>query len=413
MQADMQDLQAPTLLIVDDTPANLDLIARGFECEGVRVLVAQDGEEGLGRAKFVRPDLILLDVMLPGIDGFEVCRRLQADEHTRTIPVIFMTALLDIESKVTAFQAGAVDYVTKPFQIDEITARVRTHLKLREMQTMLAERNEHLQREIEERKVAECELRAYREGLEHQVAERTAALRNSERRLEESLARLRDLAAHRERAREEERMRIARELHDELGQALTALRMKIALLRVEFGQDNPALTHHVGKMNELVDRTIGVVRGVASALRPAALDMGVVPALEWLVKEFRANSDIDCELVAPEPSLGLGDGVDLAIFRVAQESLTNVTRHARASSVRMTLQARDDQCTLEVCDDGCGFAPDDIEHDKFGLVGMRERVEMLGGEFFIASAPGEGTALRVRLPAANRWRNNDKNSDRR
>ena len=400
MQIDSPFPRRPTILIVDDTPANLDVIAKGLERDGVRVVVAQDGEEGLRRATFVHPDLILLDIMLPGMDGFEVCRRLQQNERTRAIPVIFMTALLDIESKVAAFKSGAVDYVTKPFQIDEVTARVRTHLNLREMQTMLAERNERLQREIEERKVAERKLQAYREGLELQVADRTAALRESEQRLEESLVRVRELAAHRERAREEERMRIARELHDELGQALTALRMKIALLRVEFGQDNPALTRHVGRMNELLDRTIGVVRGVSSALRPAALDMGVVPALEWLVKEFRAHSDIDCELVAPEPSLGLGDGVELAIFRVAQESLTNVTRHARASSVRMTLQARDDQCMLEVRDDGCGFAPDTVERDKFGLVGMRERVEMLGGEFSIASMPGEGTALRVRLPAA-------------
>jgi signal transduction histidine kinase len=399
MQADPQEAQRPTILIVDDTPANLDLIARGFEREGVRVLVAQDGEEALGRAAFVMPDLILLDIMLPGIDGFEVCRRLKADERTRAIPVIFMTALLDIDSKVTAFKAGAVDYVTKPFQIDEVTARVWTHLKLREMQTMLAERNERLQREIEERKVAERKLLAYREGLEHQVAERTAALRESERRLEESYVRLRELAAYRERAREQERMRIARELHDDLGQALTALRMKIALLRVEFGHDNPTLTYHVGKMNELVDRTIGVVRGVSSALRPAALDMGIVPALEWLVKEFRAHSGIDCELVTPERSLDLDDGVELAIFRVAQESLTNVTRHARASSVHMTLRTRDDDCLLEIVDDGCGFAPDSIERDKFGLVGMRERVEMLGGEFSIASAPGQGTTLRVRLPA--------------
>jgi len=400
MQPDAPYPRRPTILIVDDTPANLDVIAKGFEHDGVRVVVAQDGEEGLRRATFVHPDLILLDIMLPGIDGFEVCRRLRQDERTRAIPVIFMTALLDIDSKVTAFKAGAVDYVTKPFQIDEVTARVWTHLNLREMQTMLAERNERLQREIEERKVAERQLQAYREGLELQVAERTAALRESEQRLEESYVRLRDLAAYRERAREEERMRIARELHDELGQALTALRMKIALLRIEFGHDNPGITRHVGKMNELVDRTIGVVRGVSSALRPAVLDMGVVPALEWLVKEFRAHSDIDCELLAPEPTLGLGDGVELAIFRVAQESLTNVTRHARASAVRMTLQVRDDRCVLEVSDDGCGFAPDGVERNKFGLVGMRERVEMLGGEFSIASAPGEGTALRVRLPAA-------------
>ena len=398
------DDDVQTILIVDDTPANLDVIVRSLERDGIRVLVACDGEEGLQRAEYVQPDLILLDVMLPGMDGFEVCRRLQISEKTCFIPVIFMTALLDVESKMAGFRAGAVDYVTKPFQIDEMSARVKTHLNLREMQRMLAEQNLRLQTEILERKEVERQLQIYRDGLELQVAARTAELRESERRLEESYARLRELSAHRESAREDERMRIARELHDELGQTLTALRMKIALLRLEFGQDNPVLIEHVKHMNELVDRTIGVVRGVSSELRPAALDMGIVPALEWLVKEFRQQSDMACELLAPASGMALDANVELAIFRITQESLTNAIRHSEAHCVTVTLDVRDGQCFLEVRDDGCGFDPATIGKKKFGLVGMRERAEMLEGELHIASAPAAGTTLEVRIPIEKQTR---------
>jgi PAS domain S-box-containing protein len=119
-----------TLLIVDDTPANLAVVVEGLEAHGFRVVIAQDGEEGLERARFVQPDLVLLDVMMPGMDGFEVCRRLKGLPDTREIPVIFMTSLTDVQDKVTGFRVGAVDYVTKPLQIEEVVARITTHLSL-------------------------------------------------------------------------------------------------------------------------------------------------------------------------------------------------------------------------------------------------------------------------------------------
>lgn len=149
-----------TILIVDDTPANLSVVVDHLEDEGLEVAVAQRGEEALRRAEFIRPDLILLDVMMPGIDGFETCRLLKANEATRAIPVIFMTALADIHDKVQAFAAGGVDYVSKPFQIEELLARVRTHLDLRSTQHELAERNGALQEEIVARRHAEEALRA-------------------------------------------------------------------------------------------------------------------------------------------------------------------------------------------------------------------------------------------------------------
>ena len=139
------DVRGRTILIVDDIPANLAIAVNYLEDNSFNVLVAQDGKEGLERAQLVQPDLILLDVMMPGLDGFQTCRRLKSIESTRDIPVIFMTALTDTSDKVKAFEAGAVDYVNKPFQVEELLARIKTHLTLRAMQEQLVAQNAKLQ----------------------------------------------------------------------------------------------------------------------------------------------------------------------------------------------------------------------------------------------------------------------------
>lgn len=133
-----------TILIVDDLPANLSVMVDHLETYGFQVLVAQDGEEALQRSEFASPDLILLDVTMPGMDGFEVCRRLKQIPATRQIPVIFMTALTDTASTVTGFEAGAVDYITKPFKIAEVLARVNTHLAAQAMRRQLLRHNVEL-----------------------------------------------------------------------------------------------------------------------------------------------------------------------------------------------------------------------------------------------------------------------------
>lgn len=152
----MQASEISTILIVDDTPANVRVVAEYLGSHGYTVMVAEDGEEGLERARFGQPDLILLDVMMPGWDGFETCRRLQADPVTSGIPVIFMTALSDINDKIRAYDAGAVDYVTKPFHAEEVLARVSTHLNLRATQRQLLARSQELARSN-----AELERMAY------------------------------------------------------------------------------------------------------------------------------------------------------------------------------------------------------------------------------------------------------------
>jgi diguanylate cyclase (GGDEF)-like protein/PAS domain S-box-containing protein len=179
----------PRILIIDDIPANVGVIVDILETEGYRVLVATDGTEGVRRAETERPDLILLDVMMPGVDGFAVCRRLKSSAQTNHIPVIFMTALDDLQDKLAGFAAGAVDYLAKPLQIAEVVTRARTHLELGALRRQLAAQNQ--------------ELRAARDELEQRVQSRTAALRaeveerrRAEHELQKSFEQIHDLYNH-------------------------------------------------------------------------------------------------------------------------------------------------------------------------------------------------------------------------
>ncbi len=167
------------ILVVDDTPTNLGFLVDFLAQSGFDVSVATSGEIALRQLQHEQPDLILLDVMMPGIDGFETCRRLKADMATRHIPVIFMTALTDTADKVRGLTSGSVDYVTKPLQQEEVLARVRTHLEVRRLQRLLEEQNAALQAEVEMRQQAQRALEQSNEDLERRVSERTAALQTA------------------------------------------------------------------------------------------------------------------------------------------------------------------------------------------------------------------------------------------
>ncbi|HMR65751.1 MAG TPA: response regulator, partial [Anaerolineae bacterium] len=149
------------ILIIDDEPTNLAVLFQYLDQHGYEVFVAENGKSGLGRIQPARPDIILLDVLMPGIDGFETCQRLKENAETRSIPVIFMTALSDTAHKVKGFQVGAVDFVTKPFQYEELLMRLKTHLTIVNLQRELQQRNTFLEQEITQRKHAEQKLQAY------------------------------------------------------------------------------------------------------------------------------------------------------------------------------------------------------------------------------------------------------------
>jgi DNA-binding NtrC family response regulator len=159
----------PRVLIVDDEPLNLELLSQELEVLGFEVDEARSGEEALQRTAEHPPDVILLDVMMPGMDGFEVCRRLKATQSTRDVRVIFMTALSELEDKITAFEVGGVDYVTKPFQVEEVLARVGTHVELRRTARELAERNRRLEEEIERHRRARQTIEYLREEIETEL----------------------------------------------------------------------------------------------------------------------------------------------------------------------------------------------------------------------------------------------------
>lgn len=220
----------------------------------------------------------------------------------------------------------------------------------------------------------------------------------AEQRLYESYELLRELASRRETAREEERKRIARELHDELGQQLTALRMGASALRMRFGRENPAVAEAIQNLLPLADTTMQVVRDVVASLRPAVLDAGIVAALEWVTAEFSRTSDAVCHLCVPEEQVSLAEDGSIAVFRIVQEALTNIARHAHARHVFVTLEQVEDYCVLDIRDDGKGFDPVAIRRRSFGLAGMKERAMMLGGEISLTSSPGQGTCITVRVP---------------
>ena len=228
--------------------------------------------------------------------------------------------------------------------------------------------------------------------------------RRAEDRLSSSEAQLRDLAARLVSVREEERKHIARELHDELGQQLTALKIDLRTLQRRLPGVAPDLPARLDAMLGLVDATIVTTQRLAAELRPGILDdLGLVPAIQWQVEEFARRSGIAADLQITGETLRLDDGIATAAFRVLQESLTNVARHARATAVAVRLQLTPTSLSLEVQDDGVGIPPArrDDPH-ALGLLGMRERAVRWGGEFAIEPRDGGGTIVRLRVPLPQR-----------
>ena len=225
--------------------------------------------------------------------------------------------------------------------------------------------------------------------------------KSAEKALREHQLMLRELAAHHDAVREGERAHIAREIHDELGQALTALKMELSLVSMKFGEAAPQIREPVEELKERVDAIIQTVRDVATALRPAALDFGILPGVEWLVEEFQKRSGIRCTVSVTGGDIVLGEDRSIVLFRILQESLTNISRHAKARKVEILFDHDAERVRLDVQDDGIGFDVGAARGRKtFGLLGMRERAIMLRGEMNITSAPGRGSRVSVSMAIA-------------
>lgn len=372
------------ILIVDDTPANLGVIVDYLRHYGFGIMIARSGESALQKARYAPPDIILLDVLMPDMDGFETCRQLKADEITKDIPVIFMTSLTSPEDKVKGFEAGAVDYVTKPLYQEEVLARITTHLRLRDLTLSLQEKNRQL----------ELSSRTERERMFEAVNQQREQLRNLANRLTE--------------VQEAERKQLARELHDHLGQVLTAIRINSKAINYELPSDcDPKIRERLNEISTLTDQTMEEIRELSINLRPPMLDdLGLVPTLRWYIKQYANRLNIEAKFDV----LGLADRLtselETTFFRVVQEALTNIARHAQATSVHVRLHRKGSAVVALIEDNGQGFDVAKVMARKSttsgtGLLGMRERVTLLGGYFDIQSRPGHGAQLRVEIPQEN------------
>jgi len=232
-------------------------------------------------------------------------------------------------------------------------------------------------------------------GIQRDVTDRNVATEQ----LEASREQLRALATRLQKVREEERTDIAREIHDELGQALTGLKLDVAWMKHRLPRDHE-LAAQCGSIIQHIDQTLSAVRRIATALRPSVLDhLGLAAALEWQGQEFGARTGIEVEMELSTDSGAIPDDLSSSAFRILQESLTNVARHANARRVKVRFEQTPALLTLEIHDDGVGICVDCLEGTaSLGLVGMRERAVASGGEFSVSGQPARGTTVLLRVP---------------
>ncbi len=348
------------ILLLEDHATDAELVRQALKRGGLRFVWRHADNKRAFTRELERfaPDLILSDFALPGFDGYTALR-LARDKRPDT-PFIFVTGTLGEEVAIETLKKGATDYVLK-HRLTRLVPSV--HRALREA------------RERAERKHAEAQLR-----LSHQQ--------------------LRALSVHLQNVREQERMRIAREVHDELGQALTGLKLQLTWLANRLPERPGALHEKARFIAERIDGTIQTVRRIATELRPGVLDSaGLVAALEWQAQEFQNQTGIRCRVRSSLRDTPWDQNLNTTFFRIFQETLTNIIRHSDATRADVRLFEAGGRFVLEVQDNGRGILERDIQDPRsIGLLGMRERAALLGGEVQFQGAPGQGTTVTVRIP---------------
>jgi signal transduction histidine kinase len=341
------------ILIVDDDPIGITTLESILDGQGHQIISAQNGPAALQMADEFMPDLILLDVMMPGMNGFEVCRRLRLSPKLAEVPIIILTALDDRASRLQGIEAGADDFLTKPADRQELRLRVRTILRLDRYRT----------------------LSIQRENL-RKMAERVVT------------------------AQEQERRRLSRELHDDLGQALIAHTLRLRSLQMELPMQTEPLSMEFDELIADTNQTINKMRQIAQDIRPSLLDtLGLRSALETYSREFGLRSGLPITVEVDEKLPKLSDLYSITLYRFLQETLTNVIKHSKATQVWVDLMVDEHNIALTVQDNGIGFANKaDTPERGIGLTGLRERLTLVGGELVINTSPAKGAIISARLP---------------
>jgi two-component system sensor histidine kinase UhpB len=348
------------LIVVEDSELDYELLLAMLMREGLRPRAVRVEDEAGMREAFAagRVDAVITDHNLPRFDSFaslRVAKSVDAD-----LPVIVLSGEMSEELAVATLHAGADDFVLKT-RMFRIAAALQNSLRAAE---------------------ARREARAA-----------AAALAESE-------ARLHALTQHLERAKEDERRAIAQEIHDDIGGALTALKFEVVRLDRELETPEGQQTARMASIRELLESAVIASHRIQHALRPAVLDAGLVAALEWLTRGFAERSGLAVDFQSNRDEFEIAPDRAAALYRVAQEALTNVRKHAAtAKRVQMQLFALADEVTLEITDDGAGFDTGSLEVTAgFGVRGIVERARGLGGWAEVSSAPGRGTTVMFSVP---------------
>jgi signal transduction histidine kinase len=382
----------PAVLIVDDTPVNIAMLADHLAARGMSVMVAQDGEEAVERARLAQPDLILLDVVMPGMGGFEACRRMKALPETKDIPVIFMTALSDLSDMMTAYSVGGVDYVTKPFHVEEVLARVNAHLSLRAMQRALAAQNRQLQQEI-----------AVGRAAEEVLARRTEELARSNA----DLAQLAYVASH------------------DLQEPLRSITGYLQLLQQRYQDKIDADANEfmafaieaAKRMRKLIEDWLAYSR-LDSRPRPFQLTSCAAVVQDAIESMRVAVQESGARITSGELPDVMGDPVQLT--QLFQNLISNAIKFRRVQPPHIHIDVEDsgELWCFSVRDDGIGIAPEYFErifemyqrlHSRnsypgtgIGLALCKRIVERHHGRIWVESAVGEGSVFKFTLPKAER-----------
>ena len=370
-----------TILIVDDMPANLEVVTSHLERQGYCAVVALGGDEGIERAEFVRPDLILLDVMMPGLDGFETCRRLKANPATRDIPVIFMTALADTADKLAGFAAGAVDYVTKPLNGAEVLARIETHLALYALRQQLAAQNTRLQQEIAARELTQAALQRSNTELEQLAYVASHDMQEP----------LRMVASYLQLVAQRYQGRLDADADEFIGYAVDGAKRMQALINDLLAYSRlgtKARPFEPSDCNAIVETAIAQLR-LAIEDSGARITHGSLPTV-------------------------MGDATQL--LQLFQNLLSNAIKFRRdvPPVVHVDAQPWDAAWRFSVHDNGIGIAAEYFErifvlfqrlHGRgeypgtgIGLAICKKVVERHGGSIAVQSQPGEGSTFSFTLP---------------
>jgi len=372
-----------TVLILDDDSSMREYLRIVLDEGGYNTLEAASGDEALRILETKRPDLVMSDILMPRMDGYEFVRQLRSRSEIAGTLVMFHTATYnDTQSLALARGCGVSHILQKPLRPTSILEAVAKALD--------AEKETH-------EGAAESFEGDHRNLLMDKLYEKVSELEASNRALRESEARLHELAGRLQAVREEERTRVARQLHDELGSSLTALKMNCAWT-IERAKSEDVQKRLRSSM-DLIDETILVVRQLSTELRPGILDIaGLAAAIEWQAEEFQARSAIQCD-VSAEGGEDLDSTRATEVFRVFQEALTNIARHAGATRIAIDLKQQNTDLVLNVYDNGKGATDDEINgRHALGILGMRERMALIGGSLSVHGKPGEGTSVMLRVP---------------